>query len=239
MRTDELTEAMHGTVVASAPDLARIAQHGRRIRTRRQLGAGAVGVCAAVLLATPFVVLQGDQPGGRDHARVTTQPSAFSAARPLGSVLETESKFYFGSDVHSGSLGLEAVWAEPGEAPGRLSFGFRDERTREVLRAGALVVPDLSIRVVDLPALPAQHDEPTYVGLLRLPAGASADRYAVAVEAQSAGRVVAVRQEGHVLPGYLVFTVSAVRELDHAATYLVTNGRDQVVAEGGFREARD
>lgn len=236
MRTDELAEAMHETAVVSVPNLEEITRRGRGIARRRRavMGIGAVAVTA--LVSVPMVVLAGGAEHGR--AQVATQARTFAPGAPVGEVIETDSKFYFDRDPHAGSLGFEAVWAEAGEAPGRLSFGFRKEGTRQVLRAGQMSVPDVSQRAVDLPPMPGQHGEPTYVGIMRLPDGVAADRFTVGVLASGPDKVLEVRQEGDVLPGYLVFTVAATAELD-GAEYRVTNRRGRTVARGGFAPAGD
>lgn len=236
MRTDELTEAMHHTAVVSVPDLKRIAAQGRRMAWRRRVVAGVGAAAAVALVSVPVAVFGGGADQGR--AQVTSRQQDFAAGEPLGAVIETDSKFYFDVDPHAGSLGLEAVWAEAGVAPERLTFGFRRAGRTQVLRAGAMSVPDLAEQAVDLPAMPGQHNEPTYVGILRMPAGVATDRYAVGVSETRKSHVIEVRQEGDVLPGYLVFTVSSTTELD-GAEYRVTDWRGRTVVRGGFATVTD
>jgi hypothetical protein len=239
MRTDELATMMQGTEVPTAPDLARITGRGRRLVARRRAAVGGVALLCAAAIATPLTLGAG---GERHHETppVLGRPAEFEPARPMGDVADTGDKFYFGAPgaVGGSSLGPEAVWVEAGDPPYRLTFGFHDEATGRLMRAGSMTVPATTGKHVELPALPRQ-SEPTYVGMFRLPAGADAKDYSVAVEAggHTAGMgPTRVRQSGSVRPGYLVYWVTAAEDLaSRHGWWAVEDAHGRIEVSGGFQ----
>jgi len=240
MMTDELADVMHRTAVITPPDLDRITRQGRRLVVRRRLAAGSVAVLGAVVLAAPFTI---GHHGDRPAAPSVGVPTQFVPAAPSGVVAETDSKFYAGPHPHSASLGPEAIWVEAGDLPYRISYGFRDESTGRLQRAGEVQVPETTGPHVPLPAIPHQHGEPTYVGMFKLPTadrGAHHGRYSVVVESPTTHGLVSpqVGQSYRVLPGYLVFWVTASEELAKG-TYAVENRRGSRLVSGGFQAEVD
>jgi hypothetical protein len=238
MRTDELATMMRGTEVHTAPDLDRITRRGRRLVVRRRAVVGAAALACAAAIAAPLTL--GGPAGDRHEADPAVgRPAEFRPARPLGAVADTGDKFYFdpAGAVGASSLGPEAIWVEAGDPPYRLTFGFRDESTGQLMRAGAMVVPAARGSDVVLPAIPRQA-EPTYAGMFRLPAGTSARDYSIAVET-SGGRGVtptAVRQSGAVRPGFLVFWVTAGEDLaSQHAWWAVQDRRGENKVSGSFQ----
>lgn len=246
MNVDELVEEMHRTGVPSEPDLLRISRQGRRIGVRRRSALAAGVTTIAALVAGPWLVLGDGLPGGAaSPAGVTTtdRPDVsaeltFEATAPLGApvgaVAQTEMKFYV--TPHGGSVGALALWSEAGADPDVLAYGARlIDADGSLRRAGYFHAPVLPATGAELARVPGQPSEPTYVGLVPVPAGARADGYRVRIEATDT--FVVKGKSTDVVPGRLLIWATASDGTEPGtdlATFTVRDATNRVVARGTF-----
>jgi hypothetical protein len=235
MRTEELAEAMDRTMAVPPVDIDAITRRGRRLVVRRRLVGGALALACAAAVVVPVAVVT--TAGGHDSATPAVgRQDGFVRARPLGAVADTGDKFYWGRP-HAAALGPEAIWVEAGDPAYRISFGFHDEQSRALMLAGSMAVPDVRGDRVPLPAIPRQ-EEPTYVGMVPIPAGVDGAKMSAGVESAPPDVVTAVTHSLTVRPGYFVFWVTAAADLTRAR-YSVQDGAGHFLARGGFRPAAE
>jgi len=248
MNVTELVETMHDNQVPTAPDLDRITRQGRRIAVRRRAAVATVVVAAVAVVSGPWALLA----GGRDHAvspsgTATSTPFddsrevAFETSAPLGApvgdVAQTEMKFYLGPD-HVRSVGALSLWLEAGRRDDELAYGARlIDKDGTLRRAGYLQVPVLPRVGGELVRIPDQNrGEPTFVGLIPVPAGADATDYRIRVRATDTP--LDKGKSTTVVDGRLLVWVTALdqgRGLD-LDNVVVRDASGDVVARGTFAD---
>jgi len=196
MNVTELVETMHDTQVPTAPDLDRIMRRGRRIAVRRRALVATVAAVVVGVVGGPWLILTGGTAAKPFTPTATTTRDAFDDSReiafettaplgaPVGDVAQLDMKFYLGPD-HVRSVGAMAFWVEAGHGDDTIAFGARlVDKDDSLRRAGYLDLPVLSGTGGELVRVPGQdHGEPTYVGLVAIPAGADASDYRIRVRA--------------------------------------------------------
>ena len=117
--------------------------------------------------------------------------------------------FYLSPD-HLRSVGDMAFWHEAGTDVGELAYGARlVGKDGTLRRAGYLRVPVLPRSGGELVRVPGQTDDaPSFVGLVRVPAGATASDYRVRVH--STETLVRRGRSTTVVDGYLLVWVNAL-----------------------------
>jgi hypothetical protein len=244
----EMVEAMHDTRVADGPDLQRITRQGRRIGARRR-AAFVAGVATVVaLVAGPWVVLV--DRGGHEPRPTTGSPRvkdpgdsaevAFETTAPLGApiagVADTEMKFYVPPN-HVRSVGGMAFWSEAGAGAGELAYGARlVDKDGSLRRAGYVQVPVLPSKGGQLVRVPGQGpDEPTFVGLVPLPDGATAADYRIRVRATDT--LVVKGKSADVVAGNLLIWATALTGSEPGIDldgFSVQDAGHHVIARGTF-----
>ena len=246
MNVDELVEEMRRTGVPSEPDLVRISRQGRRIGIRRRAALAAGVATVATLVAGPWLVLGDGLPGGGasptgvsttdrpDGSAEQTFQTTAPVGAPVGAVAQPEMKFYV--TPHGGSVGALALWSEAGTDPDVLAYGARlIDADGSLRRAGYFHAPVLPAIGAQLARVPGQPSEPTYVGLVPVPAGARADDYRVRIEATDT--LVVKGKSTDVVPGRLLIWVTASDGSEPGidlASFTVRDATNRVVARGTF-----
>lgn len=251
MDVDELTETMHAASVPVPLDLDRVTRDGRRLRTRRR-AVLAGGLAAAVAAVAVPVALLGQSGGGEpsyagspkpapertvtDDSRETQFEQTAPIGRPMAGVLQPGGayapKFYLGGDKVR-SVGALSVWADQDEG---LAFGARlVDGDGSLRQAGSLDLPTLAGKGETLVRIPFQNaDEPTFVGLVDVPAGTRARDLASVVESEDSSVRTGVRTDVVAGKALVWATASSGSRPGIELTYWSVQLGDDVLASGGF-----
>ena len=156
---------------------------------------------------------------------------------PLTDVAQVDTKFYLGPD-HVRSVGAMALWSEAGKGVDELAYGARlIDKDGSLRRAGYFRVPVLPRAGGELARVPGQNDdEPTFVGLIPIPAGAEASDYRIRV--RSTDTLIGKGKSAGVVAGHVLVWITATAGSEPGIDldgFTVRDSSGQVVARGTFQ----
>ena len=253
MNLDELTESLHATTVVTPLDVDRITRDGARIRNRHRVAVAGGLAAALVAVAVPVGWWQqasteaqyAAAPSRRDDPSAEQRNRQFRAraplADPVGAVVmpggRYAHKFYLSSASGGSSVGGLSLWAEQDG----LAFGPRDvDGDGALRRAGSLDLAPLDGPGQTLARVPWQPtQEPTFVGLIELPDGTTADDLRVRVTSEDALVGSGIRTD--VVPGKALLWVNATegrRPGTDLSGWSVRLADGTLLGSGGFEPAK-